>query len=278
MNYITNTQEMSIVFIGFDGYYDLWDDCFSLFNAFWSDCPYEVLFVNNELDKTYSNVKTLHAGKDAEWSKKVQLALQSSSSEYICLLLEDFFVGKQINTSEVVEALCLIKNDNILYYKLANMSRAVKNHDPIYKNIKYLHIIPESDEYGISLQPAIWKRDFLEKKLGTENYNAWKFEFDRVEESDQDNDQAKKGCIFDERNILKLKHGVVQSKYIPVTVRYFKKINIDLTINREILTYRQYFSIQAQSFFKYMLPKRIRNPIKKVLEKMGMKFVSTVRK
>ena len=270
-------EDLTIVFIGFDGYCDLWNDCFNLFNHFWQDCPYNILFVNNSKDVSFRNVKTLHAGEDAEWSRKVQIALQNCDTKYICLLLEDFFVGDTIDTKSVRKMMRFIKKEEILYYKLANMSRAVKNRDPQYKGYSFLHVIPESDEYGISLQAAIWERDFLKQKLGTENYNAWKFEFDRVKESDMKSHAQRVGCVFDDRNILNLKHGVVQSKYIPNTVAYFHKIGYKLNLQRECLSYFQYYKIQFSSLVKYMLPQNARGKVKRIAEKFGMKFVSTTR-
>lgn len=268
---------MTIVYIGFDGYSDIWNDCFTLFNRFWPDCPYKVLFVNNIKDVSFDNVHVLHAGADAEWSRKVQLAIKNADTPYVCLLLEDFYLGKTIKTDSIEKMVEFIKNEKIKYYKLTNMSRAVKNRDANYKGNMFLHIIPESDEYGISLQPAIWDKNFLSTKLGCENYNAWIFEFDRVKESDEENDEPREGCVFDDRNILNLKHGVVQSKYIPTTVAYYNKIGYKLNIERECLTYFQYFKIQFSSFVKYMMPKKLRRHVKKVAEKFGMKFVSTVR-
>lgn len=270
-------MDMTIVFIGFDGYCDLWDDCMALFWKFWPDCPYEVIFVNNTLKKQFRQTRVIHAGEDAEWSKKVQCALAEVKTEYVCLLLEDFFVGKTIDTDTIKETVEFIKKEKIKYYKLVNMSRAVRNRDATYKGIKYLHIIPESDEYGVSLQAAIWEKDYLSELVGKDNYNAWKFEFDRVRETDRNNDCARKGCVFDERNILNLKHGVVQSKYIPGTVRFFKKQGIELNINRDVLTEFQYAKIQFTSFCKYALPKNLRVPIKRIMEKAGYKFVSTTR-
>lgn len=271
------SEDMTIVFIGFDGYCDLWNDCFRLFEHFWPNCPYDILFVNNTKDVEFKNVNTLHAGEDAEWSRKVQIALENCNTKYICLLLEDFFVGDEIDTTSVRKMLRFIKKEKIKYYKLANMSRAVKNRDPNYRGYSFLHVIPESDEYGISLQAAIWDRDFLSEKLGNDNYNAWVFEFNRVKEANIENDCPRKGCVFDDRNILHLKHGVVQSKYIPGTVKYFKKIGLDLNIQREVLTEIQYYKIQFTSFCKYIMPKSLRKPAKALMEKIGFEFVSTMR-
>ena len=270
-------KDMTIVFIGFDGYSDLWDDCFKLFNMFYKDNPYRTLFINNIKEVSYPGIETFHAGEDAEWSKKVQLAIKECDTPYICLLLEDFLVGEKIDNKLVEDTVDYIKKENIRYFKLVNMSRAVKNKDCQYKNKEYLHIIPEDDEYGVSLQAAIWKKEYLKELLGEDNYNAWIFEFNRVKEAKEKPNTPKEGCVFDERNILNLKHGVVQSKYLPNTVRYFEKKGIKLNINREVMSYGQYYKTRLISKGKYIIPKKMRNKIKSCLEKFGMKFVSTKR-
>lgn len=270
-------NKMTIAFIGFDGYSDMWDDCMGLFHQFWKDCPYRVIFVNNEKDVSFEGVEVLHAGKDAEWSRKVQAAIDATNTPYICLLLEDFLVGKEINTETVKEVVNLIEENNIRYYKLVNMNRAVRNRDPLYKNIRGLHVIPESDEYGVSLQAAIWDKKYLLELVGTENYNAWTFEFDRVHEAKGLGDEPKIGCVFDDRNILELKHGVMQSKYLPSTIKYFDGIGIKLNVSRPVMTYRNYYRIRLQSKIKYSLPRGTREYLKKIMERFGYKFVSTVR-
>lgn len=64
------------------------------------------------------------------------------------------------------------------------MSRAVKNRNLYYKKRKYLHIIPENDEYSVSLQAAIWEKSFLNDLLGEGSYNTWNFELNRVKETE----------------------------------------------------------------------------------------------
>lgn len=270
-------EKMTIAFIGFDGYSDMWDDCIKLFQRFWRDCPYKVFFINNEKDVVWDGVEVLHAGKDAEWSRKVQMVIENCHTPYLCLLLEDFLVGYTIDTGKVERTVKFIENEKIRYFKLVNMSRAVKNRDPIYKGYRFLHIIPKSDEYGVSLQAAIWDKEYLAELLGKENYNAWVFEFNRVKAAEGKPNEPNPGCVFDDRNILNLQHGVVQSKYLPGTIRYFRKLGIELNVEREVMGYFQYYKMMLISKGKYMIPKKARGYVKKILEKTGMEFVSTVR-
>lgn len=267
---------MTIAFIGFDGYSDIWDDCIGLLHRFWPDCPYRVLFVNNEKEVTWNGVEVLHAGKDAEWSRKVQLALKNSQTPYMCLLLEDFFIGSEIDTGNVCKTVQYIHDEHIRYYKLMS-NRVLRNRNPLYKGEKFLHVIQKSEGYGISLQAAIWEKRFLEELVGTENYNAWIFEFNQVKAAEGQSDVAHPGCVFDDRNILNIQHGVIQSKLLPGTIRYFKKQGIHLNIQREVMSYAHYYKLRFIGICKYLLPKKARGTVKKFLERCGMRFVSTVR-
>ncbi len=269
--------DLSILIIGYDGYSDLWDDCIQLIKRFWPDCPFEIIFVNNEKKIEYENIKLINAGAAAEWSQKVNLALKNISTKYVCLLIEDFFVGDKIDNQKVFELIQLIKDNNINYAKLVDMNDASKCRNKNFCNIKGIKRIKYNDEYGISLQPSIWNVDFLEEKLGNGNYNAWKFEFARVKECNYKDGSYRPDCIYDTRNILNIKHGVIQGEYLPTTIKYFKKRNIQLHVDRKIMSSFKYKKIRYISWTKGILPKFTHRILKRILEKLGMKFVSTKR-
>ena len=268
---------LTIAFVTCDEYSDLWNNCLGLFQRFWSTCPYEVLFINNTQEVSWPGVKVLHAGDESQWSRRVQLALENCKTPYLCLLLEDFFIGAPINNIAVENALNIIKKYNLVYYKITNFSRAIKNRDPLFEKYSFLHTIFQDDDYGISVQPAIWEVNYFKKLLGPNNYNAWRFEFDRVNEASHKSHIPAVGCVFDEQNILHIKHALIQGKYVPMTVKYFQKLDIPLTIERPIMSWSSYYCTRFISKGKYLLPKPLRLPIKRFLEKCGMKFVSTIR-
>lgn len=108
-----NYNEMAIVIIGYDGYSDLWDNYFELFNKYWPDNKYRVYLINNTLKKNYKNVEIINCGEDAEWSNKVRSGIDKIESEYICLLLEDFFMKSKVDTSIINDTLDFIKKNNI---------------------------------------------------------------------------------------------------------------------------------------------------------------------
>ncbi len=269
---MTGKSALALVIIGYDGYEDVWEHYFELLDRFWPDNPYPVYLVNQEKRPSYKNVTVINCGADAEWSRKAQTAVEQIEADYICLLLEDFLAGQRIQTKEVEDTLEWIIKEQIRYYKLFTFS---KIRTPHYKGISYLRTIPENMDYGISLQASIWERTFLKETLGTQNYNAWVFEADRLEESQNaSSNLAMQGCVYDSRNILQIQHGIVQSKYLPNTVKYFERIGYPLnTKTREIMrgkNYRLYRLKKAAG----NLPPSMKPMVKKVMKLFGMKFVS----
>lgn len=262
-------ERMAILMIGFDGYNDLWKDFFYLLKKNWPDCPYKIYLSNNELDYEVPGVITLHSGKNAEWSRKVQDALKVIEEEYICLLLEDFYVGASVDTKEIEKILTFMKTDQIRYYKLNTFTRFKTSH---YKNYSFLYTIPENMPYGISLLPGIWKKNFLAEKLGTDNYNAWKFECNRLAEEKGKGNQALEGCVFDSRNILQIQHGVVQGKYLPEVIKYFRKQGYELNQSvRKTMSFKENFIYKCK---RLDWPVPVKRVLKMILRKTGMKFVS----
>ena len=265
-------ENVALVIIGYDGYCDLWDHYFELMNKFWGNRPYKTYLFNNELDKKYENVITVNCGKEAEWSKKVQKALEVIEEEYICLLLEDFFVYKEVNNNHLDLAINLMRDNDINYYKLNTFSK-IKGNKAFNKD--YLIYLNSKNDYAISLQPAIWEKEFLKELVGQENYNAWIFEFKCIEFQNK-NPQIVNNCVYDSRNFLNIEHGVVQGDYLPKLIRKFNEINYKFDIEkRPIMSGKKLYLYYAKRNLKFLIPKKFRKSMKRLLEKLGFEFIST---
>ncbi len=264
-----NYETVSLVIIGYDPYKDVWDHYFELLNRYWSDRPATYL-ITNEITPEYAGVQAIAAGKDAEWSKKVQVALEQVQTKYFVLLLEDFFTTRPVNGQNFCDLMSLIEENDIQYCKLLNQSKIKGKR---FADRKSLHIINRDEEYGISLQPAIWNRDYLRETVGSENYNAWIFEFNQIKDRKQNRDRI--DCLADDSNILEITHAVVQSKYLPSAVKVFKKQGYPLnTQARAVFSGKENFKYRFKQFVKHHTPKFMHKGLKKVGRKMNVDFVS----
>lgn len=263
-------ERLAIVGIFYDGYEDVWRDFVRCFRKFWKDCPYQVYIIDVTANPVYfsdNNMTVINAGEGAEYSKKVQTALQQIDADYYLLLLEDFFLGYRLEKSILEPVLDYIEEKKIKYYSLSSLSSFTKYHSTLFdKNKKYLYNINPNLRYTLGCQATIWRKDFLQSCIGTRNYNAWVFEGALTNSKAVHTQQFLKGCVKDTRNILGLKHGVLQSKMLPRTIEYYKSIRFPLTSKREVMS--------ESDFSKYVLKSKISASIPKCIHKILKKIVT----
>ena len=262
-------KKISLLIVAYDPYKDVWDHYFELIEKYWPNRP-KTYLATNELVPDYNNVTVLPAGKNAEWSKKVSDALPQIDTEYVILLLEDFFTTSSVNNSNIDELVEYMDTYQLNYCKLLNQS---KIRGKVFAGKKYLRVIDKNADYGISLQPGIWRKDFLSELVGTGNYNAWIFEFRQIQEKKQN--QNRIDCIADRRNVLKITHAVVQSKYLRKAVRVFKKQNYVInTEARPMFSIKENFKYRLKGFVSQFTPKFMKPILKKIGRIMKVDFVS----
>lgn len=264
-------EDVSICIIGYDGYKEVWDLFFEFLNENWANRPKTYLFTN-ELNTKYHNVETIPCGKEAEWSTKVLKALEVVESKYICLLLEDFFMIENIDNKIFINTIDFMKLNQIVYYKLQNQSyfksKKLEGYD-------YLQYIPKNLKYGISLQPAIWDKRFLKSRVGSGNYNAWTFELNQNLNISSFEDDFYKDCVYDNRNILNILHGIVQSSFLRDAAKIIKNKGKNIELESiKIMKYDVYIKYKLKRFFSNLLPKSLNSVGKRIGRLMGIDFVS----
>lgn len=210
--------DLTILIVSYDGYMDMWPMFFKCMHDNWPDCPYEVVLSNNEAPFEFEKVRVIHCGKNAQWSTRTRIALESISSKYVCFLLEDFYISEPVNTKDIEDAVLTMNTNSINYYKLMSLSTIKTKY---YNREKGERIIPSNLKYGISLLAAIWNKDYFLELIGKEDYNPWRFEIERNKDADNVSDTLV--GIYNEMNLLRICHMVVQGKYLPSALRKMKE-------------------------------------------------------
>lgn len=264
-------KNVAIAFIVFDGYVDLWDDAIKYMKKFWPDHPPIYVFTN-EIIREWDDVTCIPVGVDAEWSRKAQKAIELIKEKYIILLLEDFYVGSAINNLAIEELISFMDANKIKYCKLCDNNRIIHKKKKKYKKSQY-SVLYTDEDYGISLQAAVWEREFLKKTIGVGNYNAWIFELNMVKASRGVKHKIMKFAIEDTRNILNIKHGALQGKMLPNTIKYFKKIDDPLATQREVMGKIDYYKYFMKQLGKDIVPRPAVKTVKTIAKKFGYSFV-----
>lgn len=260
-------EKLAIVGIFYDGYEDAWIDYIRCFNHYWSDCPYKHYIVDNtKVMENIDNITFINAGEDAEYSRKVQTALEKIDADYYLLMLEDFFIGEKLDKDVLKPVMDFIFDENIDYYCLSSLSSFSKYKSALYDpSKKFLFKINPQNRYTLGCQAVIWKKDFLKQCIGTSNYNAWVFEGSLAKSKKVHSPEFLGKCVKDERNILKLKHGILQQKMIPTTMKYFERIGAPLTTQRAVMSDKQFNKYVRNSRLSSILPNPIYNFLKGIL-------------
>ncbi|CYU69480.1 hypothetical protein HO640_02260 [Streptococcus suis] len=266
------SEDVAIILPIFDGYEDMWEDCIRLIKKNWKDHPAIYVF-SNVLQKDWEGVTCIPVGEDAEWSKKIQKAIDVVDEKYFILMLEDFFIGDVVKANLVDELIAFMEKNGIDFCKLCDNNNIVKKRKDKFDSAYPYQVIFEDEEYGISLQTSIWRKTFLEKLVGRENYNAWQFELNQVKIARNANHIKMQNAIFDPRNILNIKHGALQGQLLPPTVKYFEKIGNPLNCQRPIMTRKTYLQYWIKQLGRDLTPKVAKGIVKSIGRQFGMNFV-----
>lgn len=282
-------KKLAIVGVFFDGYYDLWEDFLELFEKNWPDCPFPLYIVDLEKQLSFNkkyNVTVINAGADAEYSKKIQKAISDIDADYYLLLLEDFFISKPVTTKEVQELFEIIQSRDIFYYALPakEFSSGITVKREFEQEYPYMKRFREKDEYTVSCQPAIWKKEFLAKCIGTENYNAWIFEGMYMHSKTAHTEEFLSGLRIDYRNVLNIRHGAVQGKILPTVYKDIVDTGYQFKTQREILSDASYAKHIRKQKFKAVIPLPLQRilkkliPVSSVTEKYKAEVLDTMKK
>lgn len=266
-------DDVSILIVGFDGYIDVWDHFFSLINKYWFERP-KTYLATSVLTPEYDNVTVIPAGSGSEWSKRTFNALKKINTPYIILMLEDFFVTDYVDNKLLKESIDLIKKHDIKFYQL--LIQAIGKQRKSYRrfiNYDFVRVIPTDKRYALNLQAAIWNKDFLMKCIGEGNYNAWFFEINHLNPEDINTNNI--NCLIDNRNILNIEHTIVQSKYLPKSIKKLKKLGININPDeRGTLEFIDNFKYNLKLYMYSHTPKWMFKPFKILGKFLGVDFVT----
>lgn len=266
-------DDVSILIVGFDRYIDVWNHSIDLLNKYWNDRPTTYL-VSSTLKPSYQKVNVLCAGDGAEWSLKVRYALEHVKTKYVILMLEDFFVSDYVDNVRIQNILKTIHENRIKFYQLSvQLPNARWEKGAKFNGDKNVKVIPADKKYGLNLQAAIWDTDFLRETVGSENYNAWKFEINQLERKDLNDNRIE--YLIDVSNPLNITHMIVQSKYLPNAVKKMKRIGCVITNDeREQMSFADNFKYNFKLLMYAITPKILVKPFKAIGRMFKIDFVT----
>jgi hypothetical protein len=171
-------SKMSILICSCDAYEDLWRPCINLFDRYWPHVPYPVFLGTETKSLAHPRVKSIQAGPGRHWSCGLRSWIESINSEYILLMLEDFFLRKPVIQSKISAALDFATSTNAHQVRLVPLPPPTRRRqaDELFGECE------SGARYRVSTQAAIWRSESLLELLLPEE-NIWQFEHKGTERS-----------------------------------------------------------------------------------------------
>lgn len=258
---------LTVVVDSFDGYSDLWPCFFSVFQKHWADCPYDIKLVSNQ--KKFDGIDTINVGEETCWSERTLKAIESINTDYVLLLLEDYFLGEPVKNKEIEQVISFMKQRKARYLRLTNIPKSRFGSGEVFFSLY------ADEEYAVNLQAAIWEKQFLLDSLKKYPGNAWEFEIGFLREAVSSKHVELAGCFGMVQDPLHIHNGVLKGKWFPREIKFFAKKGIHISWEeRGKLSLLQMAKYNLSVGLKNRLSYKMRKRIKLLLRKFGVKFAS----
>ncbi len=174
---MTTNKNLTILVNSCDKNIDLLPIFFYMFKKKWENVPYEIVLNTEKKEFYYDGIKIINycvnKEKDYTWSERLFLNLQKIKTDYVLIMLEDFYFENVIDNDEVeslIERISQIKNFGCLYLMdlLTNFPCYYDKKSELFKIHKYF-------SFKANLTCAIWNRKYL-MSLISKKEDPWQFE------------------------------------------------------------------------------------------------------
>jgi hypothetical protein len=258
-------DKLTLVIHSCDLYSDLWDGHIQLLNQNWADRNLNTLLITDKITKKqYRDISIIPAGEGTEFSERSKHMLKYIHTKYVLVTLDDYYPVNIVNNNMLERLIDIMENENLDYIRLFPDPNARMK----FKSYEKLYHIPLNVNYSVNLYQGIWRKEFIEKTIGT-RLNAWQYEVSLTKIAAKLN--AK--CVLSKGKEFEILDVVRKGKILHRAARYFKKHNL-YNGERKVISYAEEFRIFVFSKGKKILPRSVSITLKRLLKKLGVKFYS----
>ena len=169
-------KNCSLLINSCDAYKDTWPLFFTCLKHQWEnlDCP---IFLNTESEDyndPHFKISVVHGGK-REWGARLATSLRRIKTDYVIVLLDDFFINTAVDCEAIEKHLRQMADDpEIACIHLNARCEKIRSEceSPELEDCVRIH----KDEYGVvNCGPSLWRREDL-LRITHDYVNAWLFE------------------------------------------------------------------------------------------------------
>src|SRR5574344_1794257 len=264
MNGDSLNQKLTVLVLGFDPYQDVWPyfDYFFLKNSLGKlkNTIFVSITKGHEDVSDFVNLTTF--GK-ADFSSRLKTGLAFVKTDYVLLLLEDYIVNRSIDYRSLTQIMDEMEKFNYSFCELDNFikqPKLVKKHQGQGKLVKE---IVSPGHYRISLQPALWRKEFLDQLANRQIENPWDFEVLLCDlfDNQKNGEYPKAGASFN--GTLEITNFIDKGKLTRSAASLIRKNGLEISarpIQSRFESMRNRVRIKISGF----LPAGFRKKIKKI--------------
>jgi hypothetical protein len=160
---------LDILIMSCDSYDDCWEPFSILYNKYFPNNYKTYIVTETKTCPYFDTIK-----KTGAWTKRLREALQELDSEYVLLMLEDYFIHSKVDIKRIEQCLNDIKLTNAIVYNFE-----FKYRQGVELNNRY-DIQLNNQHYLNSTQPSIWNRQRLIERLDKEQ-TAQEWELTKID-------------------------------------------------------------------------------------------------
>lgn len=176
-------NRFSILINTCDAYSDAWTPFFQILEKTWPDASKYPIYLNTE-SKDYKNdfydIRVLNCCKNMPWGQRLLNAVSQIDSDYILMLLEDFFFEEYVNDIEILKCADYLER----YPKIAcfSFTCAEESFDQQYcvanSDDRFPSFVKRKQfgDYKYNASPTLWRKSSLEKWTFRKD-SPWQWEF-----------------------------------------------------------------------------------------------------
>lgn len=163
----------SILVNSCDKYCTAWPPFFALFRKYWPNCEYPVYLNTEHSQCKEKGVQTLNSVSNS-WSSRLRDSLSCVETDYLIMLLEDFFLMDYVKTDIIEEFLDTMRKDPSIAVIYPKQIRDYDQRDNYHPSLIRMDT-NTNHRYLINFQAGIWRREAL-LNLINEGLTPWQIE------------------------------------------------------------------------------------------------------
>lgn len=267
-------NNLTLIVSCWDKYDDVRKVFFESLLKYWPTCPFRIVIAINSGEKFFLpglKIDTIECPASSTGTERLIYALKEVNSKYVLLLHEDAIFYDYVNSDFVKALTVFIISHNIEYCKMINSpSKKGKKFSNPY-SLKYIN---HRQPYGINICCSIYKKDYFLHTMD-DTLSTWELE----NKLNTIASKMERGYYNDKvictSNPLRVYFGVMGGKWSRKALKLCKQKGFSIDIERRKINSLWTEMVNSfKSLATRICPWKLRLFLKKVLTKLGFKFVT----